>query len=354
MHNRYKELLKEVSKEHSETKDESLNDRVLIIDGLNQFIRVFGAVPALNDDGEHCGGVTGFLLSTAATIRNLKPTRVVIVFDGKGGSNRRKSMYKGYKEGRTGLTKINRLAGYEDLEDQQESMRNQFTRLIEYLQVLPISLTYIDYVEADDIIAYLANHYFKKEVTIISSDKDFLQLVNPRIKVWAPTKKKMYDEALVKEEYGVKPQNLVFYRVIEGDKSDNIEGVRGIGPKTILNKMTFLNEEVLDLDTFIDKIKTECDDKLSQKLTENVTTIEMNYRLMQLKDPEISSSITSQVRNIMSDLQPELDMVEFKKMFMYDKLYTAFANVDSWLRNSFISLDNNLKNHFKDFDFNDK
>ena len=354
MHNRYKELLKEVSKEHSETKDESLNDRVLIIDGLNQFIRVFGAVPALNDDGEHCGGVTGFLLSTAATIRNLKPTRVVIVFDGKGGSNRRKSMYKGYKEGRTGLTKINRLAGYEDLEDQQESMRNQFTRLIEYLQVLPISLTYIDYVEADDIIAYLANHYFKKEVTIISSDKDFLQLVNPRIKVWAPTKKKMYDEALVKEEYGVKPQNLVFYRVIEGDKSDNIEGVRGIGPKTILNKMTFLNEEVLDLDTFIDKIKTECDEKLSQKLTENVTTIEMNYRLMQLKDPEISSSITSQVRNIMSDLQPELDMVEFKKMFMYDKLYTAFANVDSWLRNSFISLDNNLKNHFKDFDFNDK
>jgi DNA polymerase-1 len=354
MHNRYKELLKEVSKEHSETKDESLNDRVLIIDGLNQFIRVFGAVPALNDDGEHCGGVTGFLLSTAATIRNLKPTRVVIVFDGKGGSNRRKSMYKGYKEGRTGLTKINRLAGYEDLEDQQESMRNQFTRLIEYLQVLPISLTYIDYVEADDIIAYLANHYFKKEVTIISSDKDFLQLVNPRIKVWAPTKKKMYDEVLVKEEYGVKPQNLVFYRVIEGDKSDNIEGVRGIGPKTILNKMTFLNEEVLDLDTFIDKIKTECDDKLSQKLTENVTTIEMNYRLMQLKDPEISSSITSQVRNIMSDLQPELDMVEFKKMFMYDKLYTAFANVDSWLRNSFISLDNNLKNHFKDFDFNDK
>lgn len=354
MINRYKELLKEVSKEHEEVQSEELNDRVLIIDGLNQFIRVFGAVPALNDDGEHCGGVTGFLLSTAATIRTLKPTRVVIVFDGKGGSNRRKSMYKGYKEGRTGLTKINRLAGYEDLEDQSESMRKQFARLIEYLQVLPISLTYIDYVEADDIIAYLANHYFKKEVTIISSDKDFLQLVSPRIKVWAPTKKKMYDEALVKQEYGIKPQNLVFYRVIEGDKSDNIEGVRGVGPKTIHSKMGFLNDEVLDLDTFISKIKTECDDKLSQKLIENVTTIEMNYKLMQLKDPEISSSITSQVRNIMDELQPELDLIEFKKMFMYDKLYTAFANVDSWLRNSFTSLHNNLKNHFKDFEFNDK
>jgi len=346
MNSKYAELLKEVNKEHNEVKSESLNDRVLIIDGLNQFIRVFGAVPALNDDGEHCGGVTGFLLSTAATIRTLKPTRVVIVFDGKGGSNRRKQVYKGYKEGRTGLTKVNRLVGYEDLEDQRVSMRNQFSRLIEYLQVLPISLTYIDYVEADDIIAYLANHYFKKEVTIISSDKDFLQLVNPRIKVWAPTKKKMYDEALVKEEYGVIPQNLVYYRVLTGDKSDNIDGVRGVGVKTIHNKMGFLNEDEISLDTFIQKCSTECDDKLSQKLNENVTTIELNYQLMQLKNPDISSSIKSNVREIMDSHRPQLDLVEFKKMFMYDKLYTAFANVDSWLRNSFTSLENYLRNHF--------
>jgi hypothetical protein len=72
----------------------------------------------------------------------------------------------------------------------------------------------------------------------------------------------------------------------------------------------------------------------------------MNYGLMQLSDPEISSSITSNVREMMDVHQPQLNIVEFKKMFMYDKLYTAFANVDSWLRNSFTSLDNYLKNHF--------
>ena len=346
MINRYKELLKEVNKEHNTTKNESLNDRVLIIDGLNQFIRVFGAVPALNDDGEHCGGVTGFLLSTAATIRRLKPTRVVIVFDGKGGSNRRKSVYKGYKEGRTGLTKLNRLAGYEDLEDQQVSMRNQFKRLIEYLQILPITMTYIDYVEADDIIAYLANHYFKKEVTILSSDKDFLQLVNERIQVFTPTKKKMYTEKEVVEDYGVTPQNLIFYRVLMGDKSDNIKGVNGVGIKTIESKMKFLTENKLSLDTFIEKCSSECDDKLSEKLKNNLDTINMNYGLMQLADPDISSSIKSNVRDLMDTHKPELNLVEFKKMFMYDKLYTAFANVDSWLRNSFTSLDNYLRNHF--------
>jgi len=346
MINRYKELLKEVNKEHNTTKNESLNDRVLIIDGLNQFIRVFGAVPALNDDGEHCGGVTGFLLSTAATIRRLKPTRVIIVFDGKGGSNRRKSVYKGYKEGRTGLTKLNRLAGYEDLEDQQVSMRNQFKRLIEYLQILPITITYIDYVEADDIIAYLANHYFKKEVTILSSDKDFLQLVNERIQVFTPTKKKMYTEKEVVEDYGVTPQNLIFYRVLMGDKSDNIKGVNGVGIKTIESKMKFLTENKLSLDTFIEKCSSECDDKLSEKLKNNLDTINMNYGLMQLADPDISSSIKSNVRDLMDTHKPELNLVEFKKMFMYDKLYTAFANVDSWLRNSFTSLDNYLRNHF--------
>ena len=346
MINRYKELLKEVKKEHNTTKNESLNDRVLIIDGLNQFIRVFGAVPALNDDGEHCGGVTGFLLSTAATIRRLKPTRVIIVFDGKGGSNRRKSVYKGYKEGRTGLTKLNRLAGYEDLEDQQVSMRNQFKRLIEYLQILPITMTYIDYVEADDIIAYLANHYFKKEVTILSSDKDFLQLVNERIQVFTPTKKKMYTEKEVVEDYGVTPQNLIFYRVLMGDKSDNIKGVNGVGIKTIESKMKFLTENKLSLDTFIEKCSSECDDKLSEKLKNNLDTINMNYGLMQLADPDISSSIKSNVRDLMDTHKPELNLVEFKKMFMYDKLYTAFANVDSWLRNSFTSLNNYLRNHF--------
>ena len=94
----------------------------------------------------------------------------------------------------------------------------------------------IDYVEADDIIAYLSNHYFKNEVTICSSDKDFLQLVNDRVSVYALTKKKLYTPEMVKEEYGVTPQNLIFYRCLMGDKSDNISGCfKKCGPKTALN-----------------------------------------------------------------------------------------------------------------------
>ena len=148
----------------SNTPKRNVNDKVMIVDGLNLFIRCFGAVPTLNDDGEHVGGLTGCLLSLGALIRKNKPTRVLVVFDGKGGSHRRKKMYSGYKEGRTGLTKVNRLVGYEDLEDQSESMKKNFNLLIKYLGFLPVDLCYIDHIEADDIMANMPDTFLIKKL----------------------------------------------------------------------------------------------------------------------------------------------------------------------------------------------
>jgi DNA polymerase-1 len=287
--------------------------------------------------------VTGFLLSLGALIRNHKPTRVLVVFDGKGGSHRRKKMYSGYKDGRTGLTKVNRLAGYEDLEDQQQSMRNQFNALIKYLGLLPVDLCYIDYVEADDVMAYAARHIFKKEVLIVSSDKDFLQLVDDRISVYQPTKKKLMGKDDVKELYGVPSHNLVFYRAFDGDKSDNISGLKGVGPKTIVNKLGFLQNERLELDTLFERVSEMDDEKLKNKILENKDVVELNYNLMQLSDPDISSSIKSNVRNIIDSPINGLNSFQFKKEFMIDKLYTAFKNVETWLVNTWSDLDKHSK-----------
>lgn len=331
----YKELLNNLSN----TSKTDVNDKVMIVDGLNMFIRTFGAVPTLNDDGEHVGGVTGFLLSLGALIRNHKPTRVLVVFDGKGGSHRRKQMYSGYKDGRTGLTKVNRLAGYEDLEDQQKSMRNQFNQLIKYLDLLPVDLCYIDHIEADDVMAYAARHIFKKEVLIISSDKDFLQLVDDRISVYLPTTKKLMGKDDVKELFGVPSHNLVFYRIFDGDKSDNIPGVKGVGPKTILSKLQFLQNEELNLDTLLENVSKLDDEKLKKKILESKDVLELNYNLMQLSEPDISSSIKSNIRNIIDSPINGLNSFQFKKEFMVDKLYTAFKNVETWLVNTWSDLD---------------
>ena len=83
---------------NNSTEKTYLNDKILIVDGLNTFIRAFAVNPAINDDGAHIGGIVGFLKSLRYAIDILKPTRCIIVFDGKDGSKRRRKLYPEYKQ----------------------------------------------------------------------------------------------------------------------------------------------------------------------------------------------------------------------------------------------------------------
>lgn len=337
MNKRISELINQNRTEYEQGLSKHYNDDVLIVDALNQFIRVFGAVPTLNDDGVHIGGITGFLLSLGSTIRQFRPTRVVLVFDGKGGSTRRRAIYSNYKEGRKGITKLNRIEGFEDVEDRDVSMKRQLSRLVEYLQQLPIQLLVIDNIEADDIIAYAANHYFKNKVTIMSMDRDFLQLVNDRISLYEPRDKFTYTPDDVLKSYGVLPQNMIWYRIMMGDASDKIKGIQSIGKKTIAT-MDFLKENIIDSsDDFYTICKERMNEKIYKKIESQRDTFDRNYDLMQLKQPNMSSSMNSMIRNLLDDSM-DFDEVEFKRMFMNDKMYTAFADVGSWLRMTFSDL----------------
>ena len=118
-----------------QTKDEEhksvthLNDRVLIVDGLNTFIRSFSVNPMINDDGLHIGGMMGFLKSIRYTCDILKPSRCVIVFDGKGGSKRRSKIYPEYKGTRKVKQRLNRNVDWGTAPlDEQQSMKQQMGR----------------------------------------------------------------------------------------------------------------------------------------------------------------------------------------------------------------------------------
>ena len=97
--NKYQKLFKELQKEKLEVPSH-YNDNIVIFDGLNTFIRSFGATPSTNEDGDHIGGITGFLFSIGKVVRDFKPCRCIIVFDGRGGSKRRKKIYPDYKANR--------------------------------------------------------------------------------------------------------------------------------------------------------------------------------------------------------------------------------------------------------------
>jgi 5'-3' exonuclease len=150
----------------------NINSDILLVDGLNTYIRSFMAIPSLNDDGLHTGGIAGFLKSVGFAIKLLSPTRVIIVFDGKGGSQKRRKIYPGYKNGRKTDIKLNR--NYEELSSSQiESVnfKKELIRTVNYLDTLPVTVMAIDQIEADDTIAYLARDTFKdSNVTIMSTE----------------------------------------------------------------------------------------------------------------------------------------------------------------------------------------
>ena len=340
MMRKYKELLAEVEQEHKESENLHRDSRVLIVDSMNLFIRCFSVIPTLNEDGAHVGGLVGFLKSLAATIRMVKPTRVVVVFDGKGGSLRRKKVYSNYKEQRAMKSRLNRVVGFEDIVDEQQSMKWQISRVYQYLQQLPITTIMLDHIEADDVIAYLSS-YFKEKVYILSNDRDFLQLVSDRVNVYVPTKKKMYNPQNLSEEYGISPQNFAIYKALLGDKSDNIQGIKGMGDKTILKQFPQLGEPTkINLEDFVESCKLyEGKSKAMNSLKENIDSFKTNYQIMQLHDVDIPSSTKSTIRGLVDGTIESMSKINLDRMCLEDKLRSSFPNWDEWLQTNFKSLD---------------
>lgn len=346
MKSNYAELFKKLQQEQSILNSNRQRDTdVLIVDGLNSFIRVFSAVPIVNDDGDHIGGTFGFIRSIGAIVRQFKPTRVVIVFDGKGGSHRRKKMHSGYKEGRSLPTRFNRFEDTEQTVEQEiHSLQRQFGRLAEYLNCLPVTVISIDNIEADDVISYLATDVFVKDtqkVTIMSDDKDFLQLINDRVQVWRPVEKKLYGPAEMMERFGMPPENFILYKIFIGDNSDNIPGIKGVGHKTLLSKFPFITEQrKVDIDEVLQYCETNKDSKYAiyKSVLEQKNSMELNYNLMQLHNVDISSHFKLMISDMANRPPNTLDRISFKKLFMLDKAYTVIPNVDSWLQNTFSNL----------------
>jgi DNA polymerase-1 len=324
-----------------QTKDDThkavnhLNDRVLIVDGLNTFIRSFAVNPAINEDGLHIGGMMGFLKSVRYTCDILKPSRCIIVFDGKGGSKRRQKIYPEYKGTRKVKRRLNRNVDWGTApQDEEQSMKQQMGRLIEYLEQLPLTLVSIDGIEADDTMAYISQQLLpKSDIILMSTDKDFLQLVDDRVKVWSPTKKKLYNKQAVFEEYGIHSQNILTYRILDGDKSDNIGGIKGAGLKTvkkflpgILDDQKFTAKDLLE---FAEKSDGKI--KFLENIKKSSNLIKRNYLLMQLNNVDIPNHTKMKIQGAVNGKVPQLIKYKFQTMFLKDKLTNAIPNLDNWI-----------------------
>lgn len=318
----------------------STKKTVLIIDGTNLFIRCFCAYPTLNTDGHTIGGVFGFLESMFSFVKTYNINKVIVVFDGQGGSVRRKKLYKGYKSGKHKGLKLNRLSGIHGENTEKESER-QIWRLIEYLNNLPVNQIIMDGVEADDVISILVKSKELEDYKykfIMSSDKDYLQLVTENVQVYNPTKKTMYSPKKVVEEFGILPENFVYYKSFIGDRSDNIPSFGAVGEKSILKFFPEIRDSEIDgLDFFYTRAKDLISEGKKYKGLDNIISdfskLELNYKLIQLNDVDVSYHTKSAIKRILQEFVPASYDYEFRHMFLFDGLYSKINDFDSWHRN---------------------
>lgn len=314
--------------------DRKLNDHVLIVDSMNTFIRSFAMLQAINPQGHHTGGLVGFLRSLGFLTRTIDPTRIICVFDGQASSSGRKNINPDYKATRN-IKRITNWELFDDKDDEYASMTMQMHRLVEYLQCLPTTLISIDKVEADDTISYLAQKFAAngKKVTIVSSDKDFLQIVNDNIEVFSPIKKKTYQKKDILEEIGVLPENYLIMKALLGDNSDNLSGVKSLGPKTLLKEFPGL----IDNPNFsLQNIYEICEQKLQTKkifasIIYDWEKVKTNYELMNLSEPRLGDHEIFHILEKIKEPTPTLQVVTFLSMLESDQIEALNKNVEGWL-----------------------
>ena len=295
--------------------------RVLVIDALNMFLRAFIVDPSLSQHGQPIGGIKGSIKILQKLVRITKPNEIVICWDGPNGSQKRKTLNSGYKEGRKPLRLNRSVHNLTENEELQNKVWQQM-QIIEYFNQMPIIQLILERVEADDIISYVCNsrHYAGWQKVIVSNDKDFLQLCDGETVVYRPTADKIETKNTVVESMGVHPTNMALARAMDGDASDNLPGVNRVGMKTIATKLPFMKEErsvtIDELIEYCENIESKL--KVYKTIAESKTLIEHNYQMMQLYSPLISVQGKQIIDHALENFECDFNKTELLKLMMND------------------------------------
>jgi 5'-3' exonuclease len=285
-----------------------IKDRVLIVDGLNVFMRHYVAHPAMSDNGEQIGGIVGFYYNLMHLITKCKPESAYVIWEG-GGSKRKRDLYPDYKKKKR-PAKLNRYYDNDEIPDTMRNRNYQIKTLIDLLNSLPICQIYIEDAEADDAIGYMVKYKLKSKNKIIASaDHDYYQLIGPDCILYSPTLKAFVDTKKVIERYNVHPENFALAKSIVGDAADNIPGVPKVGFKTLTKEY----KEFLDpsfnnnyFQLFIDNaVRSDSSKKkIYHNIKKNEKLIERNYKLVNLDVNNLVHYQTKRIDESIENFKP--------------------------------------------------
>ena len=336
----YLKMLNSIEQGEPTTKPDK-HERVVFIDGLNLFLRNFAILNFINPSGAHIGGLAGFLRSLGALINQIQPTSIYIVFDGVGASTNRRYLLPEYKTGRN-LNRITNWDAFDDINDENDSKVDQIIRLIQYLKCLPVKVVSIDKVEADDIIAYMSKDMAKRFDTksyIVSSDRDFLQLVDNNITVYRPIEREFYSPDTVKEKFGIVPENFIHYKVLLGDASDKVPGIKGLGKKGILKRFPELTNGALPFDKLYDlSVERLKESVVFARVVHDWDRLINTKKIMDLETPMVSEEEKEYLSQLPLEPLNDLRILEFMSLYSEDGLNHLIKNTEFWLKDTFTRL----------------
>ena len=330
--------------------------RTLLVDGNNLMKIGFHGVKDYYHNGNHIGGIWHFLNTSRRFIEEYNFDKIVVFWDGEGNSSKRKIIYPQYKENRI----------QEQNEFKVQSFTYQKDRVKQYLEEMFIRQINVENNEADDLIAYYCQLAKDEKITIFSSDKDLTQLISQNVSIYSPSAKQTYNygDKIKLKEHEIPHNNILTYKILTGDKSDNIDGIYYLGDKTLFKLFPELLEQELTITDILTKAETLLKEDKENTALKNLLTGKtksgiygdeyyvINKKIVDLSEPMIDDEGKEMVELYYKEtLDPDgRGHRNLIKMMMEDGFFKFLPKGDdAWVNfvKPFLKLTRKEKNNFK-------
>jgi 5'-3' exonuclease len=325
----------------------------LLVDGDNLLTIGFYGVKNYFYKGEHIGGIYHFLNTLRRSFENYHLDKIVVFWDGEEGSLSRKKLYSHYKENpKTRLKSENEVSSY----------KYQRQRVKQYLEEVYVRQGEYKYCETDDCIAYYTQITPEEKKIIFSSDGDLTQLVNEKTQLYNPSHHKLYKpkDTFVYDHEEVLVENIKLVKMLCGDPSDNIAGIRNLGIKRLKELFPEIVTQPLTLEYIRYKtnflFEQDKENKIIQNLITGVTKrgvfgeefFQVNNSIVSLDEPILTEEAKENIKVLINE-NLDTEGRSYKnamKMMMEDGLFQVLPKSDAWINflNPFLRLTRKEKN----------
>ena len=312
--------------------------KTLLVDGNNLLKIGFYGVKEYYHKGEHIGGIYHFLNTLRRFIEEQNFDKVVVFWDGDSNSSARKLIYPKYKENRTST----------ETDQKKESFYKQKERIKQYLEEMFVRQVEVNNNESDDLIAYYCHISEDEQKTIFSSDRDLTQLISEKVSVYSPQQKRTYKmgDMIKNKDLEFPHYNIKTTKIVCGDTSDNIDGIRLMGEKTLVKLFPEILENPITFSDILskaeqllkeDKENTALKNLLTGKTKDGIYGEEffvINQKIIDLSEPLITDQGKTIVEEYYKDtLDPDgRGYKNLIKMMMDDGIFKFLPKTDdAWV-----------------------